>query len=142
MTHCNADKFPGQHPPAPQRKQRARKLIRVEIERKNKPLISAIVTNLSEQGMGGRTDGLLEAFESITVVKKGYGRISGEVRWTDGQNFGVLFCEPIDVELFNFIDHNKQQHFVKPDDDGHVWRGFPTVSSTKRPGVTSRYSRS
>ena len=141
MTHCNADRTPGQHPPA-QREQRARKLIRVEIERQNAPSISAIVTNLSEQGMGGRTEGMLQAFEMITIVKKGYGRIPGEVRWTDGQNFGILFSEPVDVDLFNFTDHNKQQHFVKPIEDGHVWKGFQTATSTKRPGVTSRYSKS
>lgn len=139
MTDCNADKLQGQHP-SPQRELRARKLIRVDIERENGPGISAIVTNLSEQGMGGRTEGFLQAFELITIVKKGYGRIVGEVRWTDGQNFGVLFAEPVNVDLFNFTDRNKQRHFVQPVNDENVWKGFKTVSSTRRPGVTSRYS--
>jgi hypothetical protein len=140
MTDCNADKYHGQIPAA-ERELRARKLIRVDIERENGPGISAIVTNLSEQGMGGRTEGFIQPFELITIIKKGYGRISAEVRWTEGQNFGVLFSEPVDVNLFNFTNHNNQQHFVPQPSDGHVWKGFKTTSSTKRPGVTSRYSK-
>ncbi len=121
---------------------RARKLIHVEIERGDSPAFSAIVTNLSKHGMGGRTDGELQPFDLITIVKKGYGRIAGEVRWVEGKNFGVYFSEPVNVDLFNFADDNKQKHFVKEAKDGHVWSGFDRVSSTRRPGVTSRYSKS
>lgn len=138
MTNGTADNIKAQ-PSSAQRETRARKLIRVDIERENDPGFSAIVTNLSELGMGGRTEGFLQPFELITIVKKGYGRISGEVRWTEGQNFGVLFSDPVDVDQFNFIDNNKQKHFVQPVSDGHVWKGFRTVSSTRRPGLTSRH---
>ena len=140
MTNGIADNIQAQPSPE-QRDTRARKLIRVDIERENNPGFSAIVTNLSELGMGGRTEGVLRPSELITIIKKGYGRISGEVRWTEGQNFGVLFSEPVDVDQFNFIDHNKQKHFVQPASEGHVWKGFRTASSTRRPGLTSRHSR-
>ena len=140
MTNYNADKIEAQHP-SPQRETRARKLIRVDIERENTPVFSAIVTNLCEQGMGGRSEGFLRPFELITIIKKGYGRIAGEVRWTEGQNFGVLFSEPVDVDQFNFADHNKQKHFVQPISENHVWKAYKTVQSTRRPGVTNRYSK-
>ncbi|MGB5723563.1 MAG: hypothetical protein WBM39_04040 [Parasphingorhabdus sp.] len=140
MTNVNADNLPGQVSTA-QRDKRACKLIRVDIERENGPGFSAIVTNLSEQGMGGRSEGFLRPFELVTIIKQGYGRISGEVRWIEGQNFGVLFSEPVDVDQFNFTDHNKQKHFVQPGSDGHVWKGYETASSTKRPGVTNRFSK-
>ena len=140
MTSCNADKFHSQIPAA-EREARARKLIRVDIERENGPGFSAIVTNVSEQGMGGGTEAFLRPFELITIIKKGYGRIVGEVRWTEGQNFGVLFSEPVNVEMFNFTDDNKQRHFVQQASNGHVWTGFKTQSSTRRPGVTNRFSK-
>jgi hypothetical protein len=139
MRDCDADKFSGSGP-ATERELRARKLIRVDIERENGRGFSAIVTNVSEQGMGGRTEGFVRPFELITVIKKGYGRISGEVRWTEGQNFGILFAEPLNVDLFNFTDENKQQHFVQKANNGHVWTGFKTDTSTRRPGVTNRHS--
>ena len=140
MTNSDFDKSRDEIPSV-QREQREHKLIRVEIEREMGPEISAIVTNISEQGMGGRTEGSLQPFDIITIVKKGYGRIPGEVRWVEGRNFGVLFSEPVNVDLFNFAEENKRQHFVKEVPNGHVWKGFDSITSTKRPGVTSQFSR-
>ena len=117
-------------------------LIHVDIERENSTGFSAIVTNLSTKGMGGHAEGFLQPFELITIIKKGYGRISGEVRWTDGENFGVLFAEPVNVDLFNFTGDNKQKELVPQPDEDAIWRGFRTISSTRRAGVTDRFSES
>ncbi|WP_417622705.1 hypothetical protein [Parasphingorhabdus sp.] len=141
MTNSGSDNSQEATPSA-ERASRARKLIRVEIERENTPVFSALVTNLSAHGMGGRTDGELQPFDLITIIKKGYGRISGEVRWIDGKNFGVYFSEPVNVDLFNFTDDNKQQHFVQQAKDGRVWNGFDRATSTRRPGLTDRFSKS
>ena len=127
------------HHPA-QREPRERKLIRVEIERDSGPPIAAIITNISEQGMGGRTDSSLLPYETIAVVKKGYGRIAGEVRWVEGDRFGVLFAEAVNIDMFNFADKNKeQQHFVQPLPPGYVPKSF--AATARRPGLTSQYSR-
>jgi len=141
MTNRNVDNVPGQHSSAP-REQRARNLIRVDIERENNTGFPAIITNLSTQGMGGHAEGFLQPFELITIIKKGYGRISGEVRWTDGENFGVLFAEPVNVDLFNFTSDNKQKPLVPQPDEDDIWRGLKTISSTRRPGVADRFSQS
>lgn len=136
--------LPGpEHSDSPeQRESRARKLINVEIQSADGHKYSAIVTNLSRHGMGGKTQAMLKALEQITVTKQGYGQLEGEIRWVDGQYFGVYFAEPIDVERFNFSGDNQQGHFVQQAKNGHVWTGFKTGSSTRRPGVTSRFSRS
>ena len=139
MTNCNADNVQGQQGSAP-RERRARRLIHVDIERKNNSGFPAIVTNLSMQGMGGHTEGFLEPFELITIIKKGYGRIFGEVRWTDGPNFGVLFAEPVNVDLFTFTD-DKQKHIIQRPSDDDIWRGFESISSTRSPGVTGGFSQ-
>lgn len=123
------------------REERVRKLINVEIESDHGTRFSAIVTNLSEHGMGGKTAGILRPFEFITILKKGYGCVQGEVRWVNGEEFGVLFWEPVDVELFNFSDRNEQGHFVRQIENGHVWKGFRVKSSTRRPGITSQFSK-
>ena len=126
---------------APEREQRFRRLINVEIETENGARFSAIVTNISKHGLGAKTGGILQPFKFIDVIKDGYGRVHGEVRWVDGQNFGVLFSEPVNVEMFNFSDKNEQGHFVPEAKDGHVWKGFHVESSTQRPGVTSQFSK-
>ena len=123
-----------------QRGQRFRRLINVEIENEDGTRFSAIVTNISKHGLGGKTGGILRPFEFIDVIKKGYGRVHGEVRWVDGQNFGVLFSEPVNVEMFNFSEENEQGHFIREVDNGHVWKGFDVETSTRRPGVTSQFS--
>ena len=90
--------------------------------------------------MGGRTDSSLLPYETIAVVKKGYGRIAGEVRWVEGDRFGVLFAEAVNIDMFNFADKNKeQQHFVQPLPPGYVPKSFDATA--RRPGLTSQYSR-
>ena len=92
--------------------------------------------------MGGHTEGHLSPFEVITIIKKGYGRISGEVRWTEGENFGILFAEPVDIDLFDFSEQNKQEQLVPKASEDEVWRGFEAPRSIRRPGVTNQYSDS
>lgn len=140
MTNGNADKSHEQFPPD-EREARVHKLIHVDLEGENSPAFPAIVTNLSSHGMGGHTEGYLRPFEVITIIKKGYGRISGEVRWTEGENFGILFAEPVDVDLFNFSNQNKKKQFVPQASEDEVWRGFEAPTSTRRPGLTNQYSR-
>ncbi len=141
MTNVNDDKSHEQISPD-EREARVRQLIHVELERENGHAFPAIITNLSVHGMGGHSEGYLPPFEVITIIKKGYGRISGEVRWTEGENFGILFAEPVDVNLFNFSDQNKQNPFVPQVSEDDIWRGFEAPTSTRRPGVTNQYSRS
>ena len=124
------------------REDRHCRLMTVEIERENGRSISAIVNNVSKHGMGGTTQNNLEPFEFIAVVKPGYGRVKGEVRWVDGDRFGVLFSEPINVELFNFVNANDKGYFVTQNETGHVWKGFDIEASPRRPGVTHQFSRS
>ena len=111
MTNYSAEKFEAQNASA-EREIRERRSIPIDIERENGSGMSAVVTNLSQHGMGGHTDGYLQPFELITIIKKGYGRVVAEVRWIEGKNFGVLFAQPMNVDQFNFTDDNKQQHFI------------------------------
>ena len=141
MTNPNSHESAGS--PAPdQREERQQRLIKVVIEIESGIGFSAIVTNISEHGMGGKTQGVLKMSEAVTVVKTGYGRVRGEVRWIQGDRFGVYFDDPIDVDLFNFSDSNEQGHFVPPVKNGHVWKGFKTDTSAKRPGFTSHIIKS
>ena len=128
--------------PLSRREERHRRLVNVEIEMENGTSIRAIITNISKHGIGGITQGTLRPFEFVSVVKQGYGRARGEVRWVDGENFGILFSEPINVEQFNFSQANDKGYFATPSETGRVWRGFDVETSTRRPGVTHQFSRS
>ncbi|GAB5486501.1 MAG: hypothetical protein Pars2KO_00710 [Parasphingorhabdus sp.] len=83
-----------------QREMRFQSHIEVEIEREFGPSSSAIVTDVSEFGMGVTTSALLQAFDVITIVKMGYGRIRAEVRWVNGNKVGVLFSEPVGMDFY------------------------------------------
>mgnify|MGYP001954433277 FL=1 len=124
-----------------QREERYRKLINVQIKTECGRIFSAIATNISSHGMGGKTAGLLGEREKIKLTKEGFGKVKGEVRWVDGQRFGMLFFEPITVEQFNFFNKNGKGHFVPEIDNGHVWKGFDIQTSIRRPGFTSQLSR-
>lgn len=83
------------------------KLICVSLEIDSGRDFPAIISQLSRHEMEGTTSGFLAAFDMITIFKAGYGRLRGEVRWTDGDNFAVRFVQPIDLQLFCCSDPAK-----------------------------------
>ncbi len=77
--------------------------VEVEIEQEYGPSSLAIVNDISQFGMGVTTSAMLQAFDVITIVKLGYGRIRAEVRWVDGDKIGVLFSEPVGMDFYHSI---------------------------------------
>ena len=132
----------GGHDSLKTREERSRKLINVQITTESGVKFSANVTNISKYGMGAKSAGTVRESEQVQVFKDGFGCVQGEVRWVDGQNFGLKFHEPIDIDRFNFSHQNGKGHFVRKIENGHVWKGFEVKSSTRRPGVTSQFSNS
>ena len=86
-----------------QRESRIESHIEVEIEQDYGPSSPAIVNDISEFGMGVTTSALLQAFDVITIVKLGYGRIRAEVRWVEGNKIGVLFSEPVGLDFYRSV---------------------------------------
>lgn len=87
-----------------QREARFESHFEVEIEQDFGPNSAATVNDVSQFGMGITTSALLQAFEVITIVKAGYGRIRAEVRWVEGNKIGVLFSEPVGMDFYHFTD--------------------------------------
>lgn len=132
---------PNEHCGAAKRETRFRKLISVRIEAESGARFPAVVTNLSKRGMGGKTSGLLKKGDRVVIVKEDFGRVGAEVRWVDGERFGLAFSDPISVEQFNFLNKNDKGHFVPEIENGHVWKGFDLDRSMRRPGVTNQFSK-
>ena len=123
------------------REKRYRKLISVLVETESGAKFSAVVTNLSKRGLGGKTSGFLEKADHVSIVKEEFGRIDAEVRWVDGERFGLAFSNPISIEQVSFLNKNEQGHFVRKIENGHVWKGFDLDTSVRRPGVTNQFSK-
>ncbi|MEP3227439.1 MAG: PilZ domain-containing protein [Parasphingorhabdus sp.] len=118
------------------REPRIRKLVKVELFSGVSGPYEAIVRNISTFGVRATSPIALRPGQSLEIVKKGFGKVSGTVRWIGENEFGMCFDEPIDIEQFNFESQNDRGHFVKKIDNGHVWTGFQTGISTKRPGFS------
>lgn len=120
------------------REPRIRKLVKVELFTEQSGLQNSIVRNISTFGLRATSPEGLRVGQVIEIGKPGYGRVSGTVRWVDGGEFGMRFDSPIDVDRFNFEANNDKGHFLKKIDNGHVWKGFQTDTSNKRPGFRTR----
>lgn len=131
----------GAHSGSAKREKRFRKLISIQMEAESGAKFSAVVTNLSKRGLGGKTSGFLKKLDRVTIYKEDFGRVDAEVRWVEGERFGLAFANPISIEQFNFLNKNGKGHFVPEIENGHVWKGFDLDSSMRRPGVTSQFSR-
>lgn len=59
---------------------------------------SARVRNLSEKGMGGVCDILLEIGQKVSVELSGLGFVAGQVAWADESDFGIEFETEIDLK--------------------------------------------
>lgn len=131
------------HPPDGEssRETRLRRLVKVDIICHNRSTIEAIVRNVSTNGLCAKSELQPVVGDLIDIRKEGFGKVKGVVRWIRDLEFGVEFEQPIDVDLFNFGSANRDGHFVQPIDNGHVWKGFAKVASSKRPGFGPRYSR-
>ena len=122
------------------RETRLHRLVKVDIICQNAPTREAIVRNVSANGLCAKSDIQPTVGDILDVKKEGFGMVKGIVRWTKGKEFGVEFEHAIDVDLFNFGSANRDGHFVQPIDNGHVWKGFEQVASSKRPGFSPRYN--
>ncbi len=120
------------------REPRIRKLVKVELFADGSGPHDSIVRNLSTYGVRATSPIKLQVGQSVEVNKRGFGRVSGTVRWFSGREFGMQFDEPINIEQFNFETQNDQGHFVKKIDNGHVWNGFQTDTCNKRPGFSRK----
>lgn len=100
MKHLNPAQ---EHFDLAQRETRITSHIEVEIEQEYGPRSPAIVNDISQFGMGVTTSAMLQAFDVITIVRAGYGRIRAEVRWVDGDRIGVLFSEPVGLEFYRSV---------------------------------------
>ena len=58
---------------------------------------SARIRNLSEKGMGGVCDILLEIDQIVCVELSGVGLVVGRVVWADESEFGIEFNQDIDL---------------------------------------------
>ncbi|MEO9633688.1 MAG: PilZ domain-containing protein [Parasphingorhabdus sp.] len=116
--------------PSDEREERVHRRTDVEIEFDDGRRCSAVVTNLSTHGMGAEMQGSLQPFSLISVIKQGYGRVQGEVRWVDQDRFGVLFAEPVNVELFNGSDCHPQGPLGEQPQNGQSAPGFDIHSAT------------
>jgi PilZ domain len=131
----------GPHCGLAKREKRYRKLISVIVKTESGTQFSAVVTNLSKRGLGGKTSGFLEKSDRVTIVKEEFGQVDAQVRWVNGERFGLAFSNPISIDQFNFLNKNDKGHFVREIENGHVWKGFDLDSSTRRPGVTNQFSK-
>jgi len=86
----------------------------VEIETDSGPVVLATTLDVSRHGMGAMTRERLQPFDLVTVVKPGYGRIRGEVRWVIGEKIGLLFAEPINVQLFRISGEQNNAQATQP----------------------------
>ncbi len=120
------------------REPRVRKLVKIELFADDGGSHASIVRNLSRFGLRATMPIKLELGQSIEIGKIGYGKVSGTVRWVRGGEFGMQFDQPIDIEQFDFGSQNARGHFVKKIDNGHVWHGFHTDTSNKRPGFRTK----
>lgn len=120
------------------REPRVRKLVKIELCTECSGPHNSIVRNLSTFGIRATSPISLQPGQSVEIRKVGYGRVTGTVRWVKDGEFGLQFDEPIDIDLFNFGSNNDQGHFVKKIDNGHVWSGFQTEVSSKRPGFQKK----
>ena len=59
---------------------------------------SARVRNLSEKGMGGVCDILLEIGQKVSVELSGLGWVAGQVAWAEKSDFGIEFDSDIDLK--------------------------------------------
>ncbi|WP_422343531.1 PilZ domain-containing protein [Parasphingorhabdus sp.] len=118
------------------REPRVRKLVKIELFAGNSGPYNSIIRNLSAFGVRATSPIDLHPGQLVEIKKTGFGKVSGTVRWVSEGEFGMQFDQSIDVDLFNFSSDNDQGHFVKKIDNGHVWRGFHTATSNKRPGFS------
>ncbi len=120
------------------REPRIRKLVKIELFADGSGPHASFVRNLSTFGIRATSPIKLHPGQSIMIKKSGYGKVSGTVRWVEGREFGMQFDQAIDIDLFNFKSDNDQGHFVKKIDNGHVWNGFQTTTSNRRPGFSTK----
>lgn len=85
------------------RAERLEILFAIQIECDNGRSFDAVVTNLSARGFGARTRHYLEPYQHVYMIKPRYGRIRGEIRWVEGENFGALFNEAVNINLLKSI---------------------------------------
>ncbi len=120
------------------REPRVRKLVKIELFASDGATHPSIVRNLSRFGLRATLPIPLRTNQSIEIGKPGYGKVKGTVRWVGNGEFGMQFDEPVDVDQFDFGSKNTTGHFIKKPPNGHVWRGFQTDTSAKRPGLRTK----
>ncbi|QTD56516.1 PilZ domain-containing protein [Parasphingorhabdus cellanae] len=120
------------------REPRIRKLVKIELFADDSGPHDSIVRNLSTFGVRATSPVTLQPGQLVEIKKAGFGSVSGTVRWVSGREFGMQFDEPINIDQFNFGRDNDRGHFLKKIDNGHVWNGFQTADSHKRPGFRKK----
>tara|TARA_R110000772_G_scaffold29122_6_gene72983 strand:+ start:1858 stop:2271 length:414 start_codon:yes stop_codon:yes gene_type:complete len=120
------------------REPRIRKLVKITLIADSSGPHNSFVRNLSTFGLRATSPIMLKPGQSIEVLKEGFGKVRGTVRWVNDGEFGLQFDQPINIDQFNFGSDNIKGHFVKKIDNGHVWHGFQTAASIKRPGFHKR----
>lgn len=97
------------------------------------------IRNVSEHGLGGRSQVPLEPGEQLVVTLQGLGRIDATVRWSDGSRFGLRLDRPIDPSRLTFGDKDwsvASAAVLMPTD--RASDRFKPVTSTWRPGFRHR----
>ena len=93
---------------------------------------SATVRNLSEKGMGGVCNSLLDINQKMSVEFDGIGWIEGHIAWTDKLEFGIKFDKDIDPEKL-FKKHRDLLAASRP---FAVPARYKPLENCKRPGFS------
>lgn len=89
------------------------------------------VRNISAHGLGGRTDLLIEPWQTVQVMLPQVGAVSGRIAWVRGNQFGVEFLNPIDpAEVTVAAAARPTGHVVPPQ--------FRPSGDHRRPGLRSK----
>ena len=96
-----------------------------------------VVRNISPKGLGARLRfGRISVGVRVTLMVRGHS-LHGEVRWSQGDLFGVELNEEIDPSMF-VVSETSLDDLQPPFGRGHVFDQFRPVSDSRRPGFRTR----
>lgn len=125
--------------PLGDREPRSRRLIKAVIESPRFGKIAATIRDLSNHGMGGKTQGQLVAGEEITISAGRSAGYPATVRWFRDGNFGLYLDDPIDLRAFLFTgDKSAWDERVAAEKKPDLVRTCYKPQSAYRPGFRSR----
>lgn len=116
------------------RRVRQSRLLKAEITSRRLGQFTATVRNVSDQGLGGKADAILELGERVKVELPGLLPLLGVVRWTMNGQFGIETDKAIALDALRSAHGSKL-----PGSDPSVLFPIqrPPVAPAKRPGLNS-----